>query len=233
MTQLFDTVERRTVGQAIVDQVKDLILQGRLKPSQKLPSERELSEQLGVGRSSVREATSALLALGIIEIRPGEGVYVRADFPQSVLKSVDWSTLMLNQHSNDLFEARIAVETSTARLAALRATQEAQERLYQLCRQMAKAATLDEFITLDLEFHLALAEASENPVLRDIIAGIQNLMRSSMLHVLQSEEMRKLSLEQHRSLCEAISEGAPEKAEHVMRTHLEKDLVSFANSNAD
>jgi GntR family transcriptional repressor for pyruvate dehydrogenase complex len=230
MAQLFGEVERRTVAQSIVGQVKELVLQGKLHPGQKLPSERELAEQLGAGRSSVREATSAMLAMGIIEIRPGEGAYVRPDFPQSMLDSVEWSAFMLNQHSADLFEARVAIETSTAKLAASRATREDQDQLDRLVKQMARAATLEEFIDLDIEFHLTLAKASQNLVMHDILYGLHNLMRSSMLRVLESTDRRELALEQHRSLCAAIGQGAADEAEQIMQTHLRKDLVFF---NAD
>jgi GntR family transcriptional repressor for pyruvate dehydrogenase complex len=227
MAQLFGEVERRTVAQSIVEQVKELVLQGKLHPGQKLPSERELAEQLGAGRSSVREATSAMLAMGIIEIRPGEGAYVRPDFPQSMLDSVEWSAFMLNQHSADLFEARVAIETSTAKLAASRATREDQDQLDRLVKQMARAATLEEFIDLDIEFHLTLAKASQNLVMHDILYGLHNLMRSSMLRVLESTDRRELALEQHRSLCAAIGQGAADEAEQIMQTHLRKDLFFF------
>jgi GntR family transcriptional repressor for pyruvate dehydrogenase complex len=224
---LFGEIERRTVAQTIIDQVKGLILQGKLSAGQKLPSERELAGQLGVGRSSVREATSAMLAMGIIEIRPGEGAFIRDDFPQSTLESVDWSSLMLNHASNDLFEARTAIEVNTAKLAALRATPRALDRLHRIVDQFAQAADLEAFVALDLEFHLALAEASQNMVLHDIIAGIQNLMRSSMLQVLRSDRMRRLSLEQHRVLYDAVARGAAKEAAQAMRAHLEKDLDFF------
>ena len=137
MSLLFNEVKKRSVSETIVEQVKQLILQGRLEPGQKLPSERALAEQLNVGRSSVREGTSALIALGIVEIRPGEGVFVREDFPRSTLESVEWSSLLLNGRSTDLIEARVAVEVATARLAAQRASVADQQRLMHLAEQMA------------------------------------------------------------------------------------------------
>lgn len=227
MAQLFNEVERRTIAQSIVEQVKELIARGKLAPGHRLPSERELCEQLGVGRSAVREATSAMLAMGIIEIRPGDGAYVRADFPQSVLKSIDWSSLILNQQSSDLFEARLAIEVSAASLAARRATPEQRQYLRQLVERMAAAKDLEDFVALDLEFHLVLAQASQNAIFDDMVAGIQHLMRSSMLRVLEADEMRRLALEQHRSLCDAIDRAASAEAEEIMRAHLKKDLASF------
>lgn len=108
--------------ETIVNQVKQLLLDGRLVPGQKLPSEREMAEQLRVGRSTVREAASAMVALGIVEIRPGERAYVRSDFPQSTIASASWSSLVITGHTKDLVEARRASEVATARRAAGRAT---------------------------------------------------------------------------------------------------------------
>ncbi len=227
MTRLFGEIDRRTVAQTIVDQVKDLVRQGKLQPGQKLPSERELSGQLGVGRSSVREATSAMLAMGIIEIRPGEGAFIRPDFPQSLLDRVDWSALLGHRPARDLIEARFAIEVNTARLAARRARPEDHAALRRLVERMAAAPTVDDLITYDLQFHLTLAEASQNPVFRDILAGMQGLMRDSMRQVLQDEGLRALALEQHRRLCAAVERGAADEAEAAIRAHLDKDLSFF------
>lgn len=225
MGPLFDEVKRLNLSQTIVEQVKQLILRGQLRAGQKLPSERELADQLRVGRSSVREATSAMLALGIIEVRPGEGAFIRADFPRSMLESIAWSSLMINGHSTDLLEARMAVEVATAELAALRSTPEERRRLNELVEQMPATASAEAMVALDLEFHLLLAQASQNIVLREIVVGLQHLMRASMLQVLQLPEIKRLAIEQHRSLCDAIDRQAATEAAQIMRAHLTKDLT--------
>lgn len=228
MSHLFGEIERRTIAQTIVEQVKDLVRQGKLKPGQRLPSERDLCTQLGVGRSSVREATSAMLALGILEIRPGEGAYIRPDFPRSMLGHVDWSALMQHQQAGDVFEARAAIEMTTARLAARRATPSEMALLAELVAKMAAAADVEDFVSHDIQFHLTLAQISRNPILYDILIGIQTLMREAMLLVLQSETMRHLALEQHRRLCLAVEGGRDAEAEAVMRVHLDKDITFFS-----
>lgn len=227
---MFDPVKKLSVSETIIVQVKDLILQEKLKPGQKLPSERDLADQLGVGRSSVREATSAMVALGIVEIRPGDGAYIRSDFPRSMLESLDWSSLLLNGRSNDLVEARVIVERATARLAAQRATHEDRKRLGDIVAKMEAADSLDDYINLDLNFHVTLAQASQNHVLRDIIASIQRLIRGSMVQVLQSKEMLTLSMQHHRDLYEAINRGDAAEAEALMVAHLRKDADFFAKS---
>ena len=123
MAKLFNSVKRATVAETIVAQVKDLIIDGQLIAGQKLPSERELAEEFSVGRSSVREATSALVALGVAQARQGEGVFIRPDFPESVINSMDWSALMLRGQIADLIETRRAIELAIVRLATERAAQ--------------------------------------------------------------------------------------------------------------
>jgi GntR family transcriptional repressor for pyruvate dehydrogenase complex len=227
MSQLFDEIKRLNLSETIVQQVKQLILQGKLRAGHRLPSERLLAEQMGVGRSSVREAISALLALGIVEIRPGDGVFIRPDFPRSTIASVEWSWLMLNGHANDLIEARMAVEVCTARLAAERAIEAERHQLRSLIEQMAETDDLEAFINRDIQFHLTLAQASQNVVLREIITGIQPVMRGSMQQALQGIEARHRAVEQHCRLYLALEEGAAEKAEQIMRAHLSRDAAFF------
>jgi GntR family transcriptional repressor for pyruvate dehydrogenase complex len=223
----FNEIQKSTVSEQIIEQMRELILQGRLKPGERLPSERDLAEQLSVGRSSVREATRAMVALGIVEIRPGEGAFIRADFPRSTVQSIEWSSLMLNGHSDDLVEARIAVERCTARLAAARATPTDRERLRSLAEKMTKCDELDAFIALDIAFHLTMADASQNIVLREIIYGIQQLMRSTMSRVLRSDELRRISAQHHLQLCDAINRGDGVEAEQLLTIHLMKDRITL------
>ena len=226
----FRVIKKSSVSEAIVQQVKTSVLKGELSGGDKLPSEREMAEQMGVGRSSVREATSALIALGVVEIRPGEGVYVRDDFPRSTLESVEWSSLLVAGHADDLSEARLVIEVNTARMAASRATQEERDQLHAIVNRMASAKNLNDFIALDLEFHLTLANASKNVVLREVIAGIQQLMHECMFDVLQSEDLRVLAVAQHRQLCQALDRASEALAEAVMKKHLQKDIDFFQNA---
>lgn len=228
MSSLFDEVRKQSVSERIIEQVRNLILDGKLTPGQKLPSERELAEQFNVGRSSVREATSAMIALGMVEIRPGDGVYIHPDFPQSILQRMEWSSLLMNGQSQDLVEARIAIERTTARLAAMRATDEQRVQLADIVEQMAAEENLDIYIELDLKFHMVLAEASQNTVLRDILLSVQMLMRGSMIEVLQHSELKTISLEQHRGIAKAVACADAVRAEEVMLAHLRKDADYFA-----
>lgn len=231
MADLFNQIKRPSVAETIVDQVKRLINQGHLEPGQKLPSERELAEQLKVGRSSVREATSALVALGIAEIRPGEGAFIRPDYPRSTLTAIEWSSFMRQGQVNDLLETRLAIEITTARNAALRATSEQRSELLTLAQQMRVDLTIDIFVELDIQFHLLLACASQNIVMHGVIDGIQTLMRDSMYRVLNDRHLRELAANQHQQMAEAIIRNDAETAETVMRQHLMKDISYFGKKN--
>jgi len=229
MPSLFNQVKRLTVAETIVEQVKQLIVQGQLTSGQKLPSERELAEELGVGRSSVREATSALVALGIAEVRQGEGVFIRPDFPKSILDNVDWTSLMIRGQVNDLIETRLAIELSIVRLATQRASETAKTHLYELAYEMDASMEIDRFIQLDLRFHLTLASASQNIVMHSVIHGIQQLMKSSMLQVLQNDNMREIATQQHRVIATAIRDCDEEAAVLAMQEHLMKDARFLKN----
>jgi GntR family L-lactate dehydrogenase operon transcriptional regulator len=136
---------------------------------------------------------------------------------------------MLNGHAQDLMEARSAVECSTARLAAQRSTPAERQQLYVLTEEMARAGDLEQFIDLDIKFHLTLAQASQNIVLREIVTGIQQLMRGSMRQFLSVPAARARAVEQHRRLCLVIEQGAVDEAEQTMRAHLYKNAAFFGN----
>ena len=227
MAKLFNHVKRATVAETIVEQVKHLIIEGQLTAGQKLPSERELAEELHVGRSSVREATSALVAMGVAQVRQGEGVYICPDFPDSVINNIDWTSLLLRGEIDDLIETRLAVELATVRLATRRASQSSRNELHRLAQEMEVSMKIDTFIERDLRFHLALANASGNMVMHSVIHGIQKLMRSSMLQVLQDEAMRHIAVKQHRAIARAICDGDVETAIRTMEEHLMKDFRFF------
>lgn len=129
MTKLFNHVKRLSVTETIVEQVKGMMIDGQLTPGQKLPSERELAEELRVGRSSVREATSALVAMGVAQVRQGEGVFIRPDFPESVINNIEWSSLFLRGQIKDLVETRLAVEVAIVSLATQRASLQTRNEL--------------------------------------------------------------------------------------------------------
>ncbi len=214
-------IKKTRVYEDIVAQVKELIADGKLRPGDQLPSERELSEMFQVSRASVREAIRALESRGFIEIRQGEGTYI-ATTVETLLASVA-SAL---QHQRDpllqVFEARKILEPAIAALAADRATAEEVAELEAILdEQTRQIATGETGVEADTRFHSALAEAAKNEVLLRLTDAIVDRLRETRERSLQTKGRPPRSLAGHREILEAIQRKDPEKAQEAMLNHLE------------
>jgi len=217
----FRAVRKTRVSQDIIEQVRDLFTSGRLKPGDRLPSERELSQALSVSRSSVREAVRAMESLGLIEARAGEGTFVaspsgsRESDPLIASLHQDWST----QHK--LFEVRRVIEPDLAALAARRATVDQIERLRAILNdQEAEIARGGTGMKQDSLFHYLLAEATGNEVLVRIMDSLMDLLLKTREESLQQDRRPARSLKQHRAMRRAIEARNPRAAERLMYQHI-------------
>ncbi len=213
-------VEKTTACGSVVQQLVRGITAGIWTPGQKLPSERDMVKALGVGRTSVREALRACEALGLIDVRQGEGSFVKASpgivVPESILASFvrDSSQLL------KLFEVRELLEPYMTALAAQRRDDEHIERLEEILGEMAQQQDASTIIELDLEFHLVVAEAAENDLLFEFERVILEAMQASWLLALELSGRPQLNLEESRDILEAIKVRDAERAETVARRHL-------------
>lgn len=174
-------IRTKKIYEEIVQQIKDLIGEGNLKPGDRLPSERELSERLAVSRASVREALSALAAMGVIVIRPGEGTFVQNIRNGAIVEPLAMALLLDRQAAMELLEARQALEGEAAYLAARRAGPEDLEKMEELLKEMEhdlQRGILGE--EADLRFHLAIAEAARNSVLARLMHTVSDTMRQAL-----------------------------------------------------
>lgn len=136
-------IKTKKIYEEIVEQIKELFAQGDLKPGDKLLSEREFAERLQVSRASVREALSALEAMGLIEIKPGEGTFIRQMGVSSIIEPLALLLLMEKDQVFELFELRKILEVEAAGLAALRATSEDVERMFEVIKKMEEDLAMD------------------------------------------------------------------------------------------
>lgn len=214
-------IKKIRVYEDIVAQIKNLIAQGKLRPGDQLPSERELSEMFQVSRASVREAIRALESIGLIDIRQGEGTYIASTI-ETLLTSV---ASALAQHRDPLtpvFEARKILEPATAALAAERATAEEVAKLEAILTEQAKQIAEGETgVEADTRFHFTLAEAAKNEVLLRLNEAIVDGLRETRVRSLRSQGRPARSLAGHREILEAIRSKDPAKAREVMFNHLE------------
>lgn len=204
--------------------LRDRLLEGSLKPGDRLVPERELASQLGVSRPLVREALRALTMLGIVEIRDRIGTVVtRPDV--SVLN--DFFTFALAQQADmvdDVMQARIAIECQAIRLACEQATIADFERLQRALSQITE--TIDEADAggvADFEFHRAIVVAARSPtlaVLHNAMAGLLSHAHRSRRELVQAfPSMKAYLIDDHRRIFDAIVARQPEQADATLRRH--------------
>jgi GntR family transcriptional repressor for pyruvate dehydrogenase complex len=219
-------IHRSKIYEAIADQLKAQIIAGSLQPGDKLPSAKELTERFQVGRSTVREALSALQAMGIIETRQGEGSYVKALPLADSLQSAFGIIQLGRETTLELLEARKALEASNASIAAHKRTDEDLERLDEIVRQM-KLHIGEEALgeQVDLAFHVALAEATHNSIMVQLLQTISAKMETAIqetrrLQMYANKTVSERLWAEHRDIVEAIRIGDPELARGKMMEHL-------------
>lgn len=221
-------VSKTSISDKIVDQIMSLIASGDLKPGQRLPSERELCQHFGAGRSSLREALRCLCIVGVLTARAGEGTSVALDGGKFLGKIVEWRIITEQHDIEDLMQARIALESVTAASVARLADKEDLAKFDLLLAKM-EAAVLDEkrFAALDLEFHVTLAAASENFLIYDLVSMIRGQFAKALTRVLLLPNAPRLSLQEHVSIINAIRRRDPVAASEAMRSHLEAALKRY------
>lgn len=217
----------------VADQLHALVRQGRWEPGQRLPAERQLAEQMGVSRPSLREAIQKLVSQGVLRSRRGDGTYVQERNHAFLLPDTfePLASLLTQdpEYRYDVLEARTALESSTAWHAALRATQADKDRIRRCFDVMLghqQGGNGDLSARADAQFHLAIAEASHNVVLLRVMHSLFELVLSTVVQsrrtmfTLASEETLGDLTEQHHALMQAIVEGDAPRAREVIERHL-------------
>ena len=219
----FKPIKTRKIYEEIVDQLKTLMTKGNLKPGDRLPSERELSERLGVSRASVREALTALEAIGILDIRPGEGTFVQRTTQSSTIEPLAWVLAVESNPVAELMEVRRVLEVEAAGLAAGRATDYQLAKITEALERMQEAAEKRELaVDYDLMFHFAIAKAAQNTVLLRIMNTVADIMHQTFKASRQQlyDCMATQIIQEHALILQAIKERNPEKARRCMLEHL-------------
>ena len=215
-------IKSTRIYEEIVRQVKQMIAEGRLKSGDRLPPERDLSEKFVVSRTSVREALRALESLGLVEVRPGEGTFVREMSVEALIEPL--ALVMASQRAalRELFEARRLLEPSIAALAASRATPEEIHEMERILEEQAKEiATGKTGLAQDAAFHGAIGTAAHNGAITRIAHAIMDLLTQSREESLNTPGRPTRSHQDHRRILAAIGARAEHAAAQAMREHLE------------
>ena len=221
----FARLTKKNQYEHIAEQLRQRILSGHWKPGDKLPSTKELSEAFGVGRSTTREALSALKAMGLIDIRQG-GCCTVLDPAKAGALAPELDRLLAHGAVFELLEARKALETANAELAAHRRTDDDLERLGRIIQDMAEHKEDEEVSAhLDMSFHAALAQAARNSVMALLFDSIASRVEAAILGTRRVEmyanpsESQKL-YKQHLAIYEAVRDRDGRRAKRCMDTHL-------------
>jgi GntR family transcriptional repressor for pyruvate dehydrogenase complex len=211
--------DRTNLAQSLAQQILDWIRAGGVGPGDQLPSEAELKERFGVGRSTVREALNGLVLLGVIEVRHGQGAFVRPSAPTMALAL---EQTMRRSISEQLMESRDAIEVAIARFAAERGTAEDFARLKRLLAEaeisVSKTGAAPE---ASWQFHQGVAEASGNAIFVAHENMISGLLSERYGDLEQQPGYAKWEVRAHRAVYSALASRDPDRAELAIKQHHE------------
>jgi GntR family transcriptional repressor for pyruvate dehydrogenase complex len=239
-TALDFPIRRDRLHEQVAKQIQGLIIDESLHPGDKLPSERNFAERLGVSRTVIREAIRVLSAQGLAEARPGSGTYIRELSPNDAAAPIE---LLLNLRQapdryDDLHEVRRTLEVEIAGLAAERATDEDYAALEGAIEEIAThMGDPKHFVQYDLAFHSALAAATHNDLYSVLLAPITGLLLEFRLTAYHYNAQSSIegALTHHRRILSRVKAHDPEGARQAMRDHLHqaRSLMEAARKRAE
>lgn len=184
-------IGQETVVNKIIDTIKNMIIKGDYKAGSKLPNEYELIEMMNVSRTALREAMKVLSAIGIIEIRRGDGTYVCSQMNPSVFDDLVYGMIFDLSSSEELLELRKILDEATLRAAVEKATEEdikILEENIRLQSNAVKEGNIEKAQEYDLEFHNKLIECSKNVFYIRILKGVYSLFAQSIRETVYTQE---------------------------------------------
>jgi GntR family transcriptional repressor for pyruvate dehydrogenase complex len=215
---LFEPVRPPTTFEETVERLGTAVRLGLLTPGSRLPSERSLASQLGISRSTLRQALTTLEETGHLVSSRGRkgGIYVAEQPP---LRELD--TEHLGEEARAVLDQRVAIEIGATVLAAERGTTERLDRLDLLVKEMASAQEFEYYRRVDYRFHIGVAEAARSPQLVKAMIEVQGQMSDLISMIPHPEQVLTHANEQHRQLVTLLRRGDSVRAMRLMRMHLE------------
>jgi len=221
---LFGKVSVGRISETIVEQVRELMRRGQLRPGDRLPAERDLCEQFGVSRVTVREALRMLESSGLVEIRVGArgGAFVTAPSSGRIGDGLADMLSLSVINAADVTEVRLILEVGIVPLLCERATEEDLQDLERMCADSRDAVRRGDYsMDMSAEFHVRVARATHNPALALLVESFRGPILMSLERArATAPEMGKLGTEEHERFVVAVRKRDPEKAMRIMREHL-------------
>lgn len=226
-------IAKKKLSEKVVDEIRKRMESGELKIGDKLPNQNQLSRELGVSRTSLREAMNILNLLGVIEQKPGFGTVIRKKIPEINPEGLKPTLLSDSKTTWELLEARLIIETGAVGLTAQNITRAQARKLLDIVDEMQ--ALLDKekyqgYAQLDLKLHTMIAELSRNRFLNEAYVSIKQHMQLFISeHIQLLPQVLKESQKHHRAICKSVAEGDARSAESEMKRHILFLQESFQN----
>ncbi|GAB6138574.1 FadR/GntR family transcriptional regulator [Halanaerobaculum tunisiense] len=222
----FNPVKEKKIYEKIIDQIRDMIYQGKLKKGDKLPSERKLTKSLNVSRASLREAFSALEMLGLIESRHGEGTFIKEDTGDNFLKPLSLLFMLEDSMEQELVELRKIIEIRGVKYAVYRASDSDLIELEKYIELMKKNRENEKISRqADRKFHYTLSKATGNNLVCKFLNSISGVMGVYFVNIMKKisrdEDKSNKCIRQHTKIYEAIVQRDEKLAQKVMEEHLD------------
>src|ERR1700728_1346044 len=218
-------VSRTKLTASVFEQLIANVVNGTWKAGDRLPAERDLCQQFGIARTSLREAMKAMELVGMLDSRVGDGTFVcpRSEF---LSRPLLWAfTGTDHEELRDIMEARTIIEENLAGLAAERGTEEQIGEIGHAVQQMRDSiARGDSILEADMAFHLAVSSAAQNQVLQNAVRLLRNLMRQWIYYKLLIPDVAPTVLDRHVTIYRAIASHKSSAARKAMRRHLEETM---------
>jgi GntR family transcriptional repressor for pyruvate dehydrogenase complex len=202
--------------------IKAMIVSGELRPGDRLPPEKELSEALGLSRSSLREAVKALAVIRVLDVRRGDGTYVTSLTPSLLLDAMSF-VVDIHQDASvlELFEVRRILEPAAAALAAPRMTAPDIAHLRALVAEVDGTTSADDLVANDVVFHRCIAERSGNAYLTSLLDTLSgSTLRARVWRGLTEEGAVTRTLTEHRAIVDALEAADPELVAAQLTVHI-------------
>ncbi|MGX4668125.1 FadR/GntR family transcriptional regulator [Cerasibacillus sp. JNUCC 74] len=231
----YKRIKPKKIYEQVADSLIEMIKAGQLRPGDKLDSVEQLAQNFDVGRSAVREALSGLRSMGLVEMRQGEGTYIKEFDPKRFTLPVSTAFLMKRNDVKELYQVRKILEVGTAGLAAKHYQENDLLEMERALVVMEHAKGNEKLAErADTEFHLAIAQATHIDLLINLMGSVAELMsetiREARQILLYTEFRADLLLEEHKRIFAAIKSRQSDKARAAMYDHLEKvEKLVFKN----
>jgi len=221
--------KQQTIVQQVMDEVKNMIASGQLKPGDKFPTETELSQMFGIGRSTVREAIKIFQYLGILNSSTRKGTFV-CDYSNISVEAITWSILLRTNEIFELVELRDIIEARSVAVLAKKVRSDPEgtksiiRELENQISRMSEALdrySMDDLSDADYEFHRIMVESCNNGVFSSIYETLRSFMREEIRKTNVLEAARSRGFAEHKMILDSIRTGDPIEAAKAFQEHIE------------